>query len=426
MTAHAHVGRVLHLTGDPADGGRAEYLERGALLVDADGRVAGVAASAPAGAAVTDHGSRLIVPGFIDTHVHYPQCGIVAAYGAQLLDWLERYTFPAEGRFDDPALARATAEFFLDRLLENGTTTALVFGTVHPQSVDAFFEAAEGRNLRMLCGKVMMDRNAPEFLLDTPASSYEDSAALAERWHGRGRLHYAVTPRFAPTSSDAQLALAGKLLEEHQGLRLHTHMSENPAECRWVGELFPGSRDYLDVYERHGLVGPLSVFAHGIHLGHREWQRLAATGGALSFCPCSNLFIGSGLFDLARADRYGVRVGLGTDIGGGDSYSMLRVVNEAYKVQQLRRVNLDPMRALYLATLGGARVLGLDHLVGSFEPGKEADFVVLDPAATPAMAYRAERCDSIEDLLFATLMLGDDRAVAGTWSLGRQVHSRDR
>ncbi len=428
----AHRGGVLHLTGDPAAGGKLEYFADGALLVDREGRVeaAGDAASvldALEGATkIVDHGDALIVPGFVDTHIHYPQSGIVAAYGTQLLEWLERYTFPAEGRFGDKGRARDAAELFLDELLRNGTTTALVFGSVHPQSVDAFFEAASARGLRMLCGKVMMDRHAPDYLLDTAESSYHDSAVLIERWHGRGRLLYAVTPRFAPTSSDEQLAVAGRLLAEHPGVRLQTHLSENREECAWVKRLFPDRLDYVDVYDHHGLLGAHSVFAHGLHLADREWGRLADTGSAVAFCPCSNLFIGSGLFDLAGADRHGVKVGMGTDVGGGDSFSLLRTVNEAYKVLQLQGQNLDPARALYLATLGGARALGLDDVIGSFETGKEADFVVLDPRATPAMAHRADHCDGIDELLFATLMLGDDRAVQRVYSMGAPVHRRDR
>ncbi|KAA3630832.1 MAG: guanine deaminase [Proteobacteria bacterium] len=426
-----HRGRVLHLTGDPAADGKCEYHADGALVVDGGGRVAAFGAAPellPAlgdGARIIDHRDALIVPGFVDTHVHYPQCGVLASWGAQLLDWLERYTFPAEGRFDDAELARATADFFLDELLRNGTTTALVFGTVHPQSVDAFFEACRVRDLRMLCGKVMMDCHAPDYLLDSPETSFDQSAALIERWHGRGRLAYAVTPRFAPTSSSAQLDAAGRLLAAYPGVRLQTHLSENVDECRWVAELFPQCADYVDVYDRHGLLGGLSVFAHALHLSEREWGRLAQSGSAVSFCPRSNLFIGSGLFDLATADRYGVRVGLGSDVGGGDSFSIPAVVNEGYKVLQLGGQSLDPMRALYLATLGGARVLGLDNEIGNFELGKEADFVVLDPDCTPLMSHRTSRCTTIEETLFAMTMLGDDRLVASTWSLGREVHRRD-
>ncbi len=422
-----HLGNLLHLTGDPEDEGIAEYFEKGALAVSAEGYVAAagnaeqVCSGFSEDTVIVDHGDHLIVPGFVDTHIHYPQCGIIAAHGTQLLDWLNRYTFPEEERFEDVGFARRTAAFFLDELLRNGTTTALVFGTVHPQSVDAFFEECRNRKMRMLCGKVMMDRNAPAYLLDTPESSYEDSAALIERWHGSERLLYAVTPRFAPTSSSAQLKFAGRLLEQYPGVRLQTHLAENTTECTWVSELFPHRRDYVDVYEQHGLLGPNSVFAHGIHLNEREWSRLSATASSLSFCPCSNLFIGSGLFNLSSADRHGVKVGLGTDVGGGDSFSLLRTVNEAYKVLQLGGQNLDPMRALYLATLGGAKALGVDGQIGNFETGKEADFVVLDTAATPLLEYRNSRCENVDERLFITLMLGDDRCVAATYVMGRRT-----
>jgi guanine deaminase len=427
----AHRGRFLHLGADPATGGAMHYLEDGLMRIDTSGRVASLEpavsalASLAPGIPVIDHAGALIVPGFVDAHVHYPQCGVIAAWGTQLLDWLQRYTFPAEGRFDDARLARRTADFFLDELLRNGTTTALVFGTVHPVSVDAFFTACSERNLRMLCGKVMMDRNAPDYLLDTAESSYEQSAELIERWHGRNRLEYAVTPRFAPTSTSRQLQFAARLLDEYPGVRLHTHLSENHEECRWVAQLFPDSRDYVDVYDRHQLLGQHSVFAHALHLSDREWTRLGTTSSAVAFCPRSNLFIGSGLFDLARADRHGVRVALGSDVGGGDSFSLPANVNEAYKVLQLQGQNLDPLRALYLATLGGARALGLDHAIGNFEVGKEADFVVLDGSCTPLMACRLSNCVTIEEELFAMMMLGDDRLIASTWSLGREVHRRD-
>lgn len=427
----AHRGDIVHLDGDPADGGRLVHHADGMLLVDDSGHLHRVGparsllAELPADAEVVDHGDALLLPGLVDTHIHFPQGDIIAAWGSRLLDWLERYTFPAEARFADPAVAAGAAGFFVDQLLANGTTTAMVFGSVHPASVDAFFAECAGRGLRMLCGKVMMDRNAPRELLDTPRRAHDDSLALIQRWHGRDRLLYAVTPRFAPTSTPEQLEVAGDLLRAHPGVRLQTHLSENTDECDWVARLFPERLDYVDVYEHHGLLGPRSVFAHALHLDGRERARLGDSGSAVAFCPCSNLFIGSGLFDLAAADAAGIRVGLGTDVGGGDSFSLLRTVNEAYKVLQLRRQNLSPERALYLATLGGARALGLDHVIGNFQPGKEADFIVLDPRATSVMARRAEACDDIASLLFATLMLGDDRAVRRTYALGRLVHHRD-
>ncbi|MGR3914623.1 MAG: guanine deaminase [Gammaproteobacteria bacterium] len=428
MTISAHRGEILHFLDDPGahDDARAwQHFPDGALIIE-DGRIAdcgeaGAVLSRRRGAAVTRHPHCLLVPGLIDAHVHYPQCEVVAAYGAQLLEWLEKHTFPIEAKFHDRAHAAGIAEFFLDELLRNGTTTALVFGSVHAQSVDAFFEAAEARNLRMICGKVMMDRNAPPEICDTPQSSYDDSRELIARWHGRGRLGYAVTPRFAPTSSDAQLQLAGKLLAENPGVHLHTHIAESKNECEWVAKLFPQCADYLDVYARHGLLGRRAMFAHAIHLCAREWSQLSKAGAGVAFCPTSNLFIGSGLFALQDADAHHVRVALGTDIGGGDSFSMLRTVNEAYKVQQLQQHNLSPMRALYLATLGGARALDLHAHIGNFERGKEADFITLNCNATRLIKMRTRGCQTLAEKLFVLLMLGDDRAIGGTWIMGERA-----
>ena len=428
MTIKAHHGEILHCLEDPSSGddGAWEYLKDGILIVE-DGYVSRCGSAADMWAeiqkAATDiemieHPNGLIIPGMIDTHTHFPQCEIIASYGTQLIEWLETYTFPVEMGFSDSQKSHRIAKFFLRELLRNGTTTALVFGTVHSQSVDAFFEEAQQFNQRMICGKVMMDRHAPDGLLDTPESGYTQSADLIKRWHGKGRLGYAVTPRFAPTSTSEQLTMAGKLVENFPGVHLHTHLSENLRECQWVKELFPSCEDYLDVYDRHGLLGRRSVFAHGIHLCEREWNRLAHSGSNLSFCPTSNLFIGSGLFDLNSADKYGVRIGLGTDIGGGDSLSLLRTINEAYKVQQLKGNHLAPMRSFYLATLGGARTLDLDSSIGNFEIGKEADFVVLDYASTPLIEMRCAGNRSIQEKLFVLEMLGDDRAVRETWVMG--------
>ena len=374
----------------------------------------------PENAELIDYRDKLIIPGFVDTHVHYPQVDIVASYGSQLLEWLERYTFPVEARFEDDEHANDTASFFLDELLRNGTTTALVFGTVHPGSVDAFFSQAAARRLRMICGKVMMDRHAPDYLLDTADSSFHQSQCLIDKWHAKERLGYAVTPRFAPTSSVEQLTLAGQLLLDNPGVHLHTHMAENADECNWVASLFPGHEDYLAVYEHFGLVRKRSVFAHGIHMSDNAWKRLAKADASVAHCPCSNLFIGSGLFDLRSAQKHDVRVGLGTDVGGGDSFSLLRTINEAYKVQQLQHHTLTPEHAFYMATLGGARALDLDAHIGNFKPGKEADFLVINEKATPILARRTSTQDNIVDRLFSVLMLGDDRCIEQTWIMGRR------
>ncbi|HTP95153.1 MAG TPA: guanine deaminase [Burkholderiales bacterium] len=427
MPRSAFRGSILHFLSDPGEGEAASayrYLDDGLLLIE-NGCVAALGPAPdllpglPPGTPVADHRGCLMVPGFVDTHIHYPQTDVIGCAGWQLLDWLERCTFPAERAFRDPAHARAVADFFLDELLRNGTTTALVFGTVHPESVDAFFAAAAARGLRMICGKVLMDRNCPDDLRDTPESGYRDSAALIERWHGAGRLHYAITPRFAVTSSDEQLALAGKLARERPEVHIHSHVAENVEEVRRARELFPARRSYLDVYDHFGLLRERAVYAHCIHLDAGDRQRMAQSGAAASFCPTSNLFLGSGLFDLAAADAAGYRVGVGTDVGGGTSFSMLRTLAEAYKVLQLRGQRLSSLRAFYLATLGGARALRLDDRIGSFAPGREADFVVLDPAATPLLARRSAGARSLAERLALFTTLGDERCVRQVYVEGR-------
>ncbi len=415
----------LHCLGNPEDGAddAVEYIDNGILLVE-DGLVAGFGRedqiTVPEYAQMVDLSDRLIVPGFVDTHVHFPQVDVIASYGTQLLDWLERYTFPEEARYSDAELGEKTASFFLDELLRNGTTTALVFGTVHPESVDAFFTQAQARRLRMICGKVMMDRNAPDNLLDTPESALSDSQALIDRWHDVDRLGYAVTPRFAPTSSPEQLDVARQLLDKNPTVHMHTHMAENADECRWVSELFPDVQDYLAVYEKFDLVRKRSVFAHSIHLSDNAWKRLAKADAAVSHCPCSNLFIGSGLFDMQSANKHKVRHGLGSDVGGGDSFSIIRACNEAYKIQQLQKQSLTAQQAFYLATLGGAAALDLDAHIGNFAPGKEADFLVIDEGATPLLKRRTSSQTAWQDRLFTVLMLGDDRCIDQTWIMGER------
>ena len=319
----------------------------------------------------TVYDERLIMPGFIDTHIHYPQTEMIAAYGEQLLEWLDQYVFPVEKKFQDKDYAEKVAEVFLDQLLSNGTTTALVFAAVFPQSVEAFFEAAERRNLCMIAGKVMMDRNAPDYLCDTAESSYQETKELIQKWHKKGRLRYAVTPRFAITSTDEQLQKAGELLKEFPDVYMHTHISENVNEVAWVKELFPNCKGYLDAYDQAGLVKERCVFAHGVQLTDEEFQRLSEARSAIAFCPTSNLFLGSGLFKIeqAKSTEYPVKVGLGTDVGAGTSFSMLQTANEAYKVAQLRQQKLSPFKALFLATLGGARALCLEETLGNFDLG---------------------------------------------------------
>ena len=418
-------GMLLHCLREPVPGSEqdaVEYFSDG-LLVVRDGRVeqAGHAetllATLAADVEVRDYTGKLIVPGFIDVHTHYPQTDIIAAYGEQLLEWLERYVFPAERRFADAAHAREVADFFIDELLRNGTTTALVLCSVHAESVDALFQAARTKNMRIIAGKKLMDRNCPEFVRDTPESGYRESKELIERWHGRDRSLYAITPRFAPCSSEAQLERAGELAQEYPDVFVHTHLAENKSEVAWVADLFPWSRSYLDVYDRYGLLRERAVFAHCIHLNAEDRARMAESGAAIAFCPTSNLFLGSGLFDLEAAR--GIRVGLATDVGAGTSFNMLRTMSEAYKVVQLGDQNLTPYQALYLATLGAARALYVDDEIGNFAPGKEADFVVLDLDATPLMARRMQYAEDISEKLFALIMLGDDRSVVATYVMGR-------
>jgi len=395
-------------------------------IIEAVGPAADLLASIPAGVTVTDYSGWLIAPGFIDTHVHYVQTEIVASYGTQLLDWLDRYAFPAELAFEDPAHAAAVARAFCDELLRNGTTTALVFCAVYPQSVDALFAEAERRGMRIIAGKVLMDRNAPEKLRDTAQQGYDDSKALIARWHGRGRSLYAITPRFAGTSTPAQLDAAGALWREHPDVFVQTHIAENRREIEWTAQLFPERKNYLDIYDHHGLVGRRVVLAHGVHLSEDELCRCHESGAALAHCPTSNLFLGSGLFLIAamKDPRRPVHVGLGTDIGGGTSFSLLATMGAAYEVAQLNGQALSAVEAFYLATLGGARTLALDDRIGSIALGREADLVVLDPNATPLMALRHARSESIEDTLFALMMLGDDRAVRATYVAGKCAHER--
>ncbi|WP_139853557.1 guanine deaminase [Acinetobacter pullicarnis] len=373
---------------------------------------------------VEHYPDQLILPGLIDTHIHFPQTEMIGAYGEQLLEWLNTYTFPTEMQFEDKAYADQIAAFFVQELLKNGTTTALVFCTVHPQSVDALFEAAERHHMRLIAGKVLMDRHAPEALCDTPESAYTDSKALIQKWHGKGRNLYAITPRFAPTSTAAQLAQAGQLKAEHPDVYVHTHLSENQNEIAWVKSLFPEQKNYLDVYHHYGLTGSRSVFAHCVHLEEQEWQCLHDTDSAIAFCPSSNLFLGSGLFPLKKTWEKQVKVGLGTDVGAGTAFSQLDTLNQAYKVQQLQGDKLSAFEALYHATLGAAKALDLHEKLGNFNVGKEADFIVCNLKATAVQALRQDRAKNIEDALFALMMMGDDRNIQATYIYGQKAYAQ--
>lgn len=424
----AYRAELLSVGQDPRDAPDAVRHEEDGLLVVEDGLVVARGAHREMAEKFADvpveRLDGLVVPGFVDAHVHYPQTDRIASHGEQLLDWLEKHIFPAEMAFAERSHAKAVAAFFLDELLRNGTTSALVFPTVHEQSVDVLFEAALARNMRIISGKVLMDLG-PDGLRDTVASGRVETEALIRRWRGRGRLGYAVTPRFALASSDAQLADAGALLAEHPEVLMHTHLAENLRECAEVEARFAEAADYLDVYDRFGLVTDRSVFAHGIHLPDRACRRLHDSGAGVAVCPSSNLFLGSGFFDFGQADRHKVRLGLGTDIGAGTSFSLLHTAGLAYQAALAKAERLDPFRALYLATAGSAALLHIADRVGSLEPGQEADFVVLDHAATPLLARRTHGA-SLAERLFAFQILGDDRTVARTYVLGECAWQKSR
>ena len=396
----------------------------GFLAVDGE-MIAGVGPwrDRPREGAVTEFGGEtLLTPGFVDTHLHAPQLEMIGSYGGHLLEWLNRYTFPTEGKFSDAGHATKVATALFDELLRNGTLTALIFSTIHREATEIFFKEAERRRFRAIIGKTMMDRNAPDFLLETARESYENSLALLKRWHKRGLLDYAITPRFAPTSTPELLEAAGALKREFPDAYVHTHISENPMEVAWVHELFPDA-EYADVYDRYGLLDSKSVLAHGVHLTEEELDLLSRRGSRIAHCPNSNLFLGSGLFPLHRVLESGVIVGLGSDIGAGTTPSMFNAMADAYKVQQVQHVSLSPFHLWYLATLGGARALSLDDRTGSLEPGKSADFLALNLKATPLLALRSERASTVEDLLAGLIFMGDDRAVEKAWVAGEPVWS---
>ena len=421
-------GRVLTFTDEPqslTDTATYRYIEDGAVVI-ADGRIASVGdyrADLHAQHEVIDHRPHLILPGFIDPHIHYPQMQVIGSYAGGLLEWLNTYTFVEEQKFAEPAHASRIASAFFDELVRHGTTTAAAYCTVHPQSVDAFFSEAEKRDMLMVAGKVMMDRNAPPGLLDTAQSGYDDTKAGIAKWHGRGRAHYAITPRFAITSTPAQMEATEALAREFPDLHIQTHVSENLAEIAYANELFPNYGDYVGIYEKYHLLGPKTLLGHCIHLSHRETEALAETRSVAVFCPTSNLFIGSGMFDYERQHAHGVRIAVATDVGGGTSYSMLRTLDEGYKVLQLRGQRLNPLRSFYHMTLGNARAMSLEGKIGSIANGMDADLVVLDARATPQMQLRMDTVDSLSNELFLLQTCGDDRAVVETYVAGKALKS---
>ncbi|HUP46617.1 MAG TPA: guanine deaminase [Thermoanaerobaculia bacterium] len=416
-------GRVFTPIADPFTNPESSYLsyDDGFVAVDG-GRIAAAGrwGEQPVGEIVDLGRQTLLTPGFVDTHLHGPQLEMIGSYGGHLLEWLNRYTFPTEAKFSDPVHARRIAQALCDELIRHGTLCALVFSTIHREATAIFFEEAERRGLRAIIGKTMMDRNAPDYLLESPPDAYANSRALIEEWHGRGLLRYAVTPRFAPTSTPELLEVAGRLRSEYPDVYVQTHISENANEVAWVRELFPDA-EYADVYDRYGLLGERTVLAHGVHLTEEELELLSRRRSRIAHCPNSNLFLGSGLFRLHHVLESGIGVGLGSDIGAGTTPSMFNAMADAYKIQQVQGIALSPFHLWYLATLGGASILSLEKEIGSLEKGKSADFVALDLAATPLLAMRVERASTIEDLLAALIFMGDDRAVRSAWIAGRQV-----
>ena len=422
------IGQTLRFQGDPFQDGPdvAIHDARGGILIEA-GHITEVGTAddlrrTHPDATLTDYGDALLFPGFIDAHAHYPQTAIIASWGKRLIDWLNTSTFPEEMRCGDPEYAAEAARRYFDLTLSHGTTTVASYCTIHPASVDAFFDEAARRGVCAIAGKTCMDRNAPDELCDTAQSAYDDSKALLERWHGKERLIYAVTPRFSPTSTPGQLLALGALWAEHPDCPMQTHLAEQTDEVAWVQELYPQARDYLDTYEAAGLVGPGALFGHAIYLTDREKAQIAETGSALVHCPTSNTFIGSGLFDLDGLKNAGQTIGLATDTGGGSSFSMLRTMAAAYEIAQLRGRALHPAELMWLATEGSARALRIDNRVGALRPGLAADLIMIDLASTPAIAQRAAQANTIWEAVFPTIMMGDDRAIKEVHIKGKPIN----
>ncbi|ASW07267.1 guanine deaminase [Rhizobium sp. 11515TR] len=426
-------GRLLsfkHLPQSVDDTGSYAYENDGGLLIEngtivATGPYADIKAQAPEAVAEVDHRPHLILPGFIDMHLHFPQMQVIASYTANLLEWLNTYTFPEECRFVESAHAERIATHFYDEMIRHGTTTAVAYCSVHKTSTDAYFAEAMRRNMRMVGGKVMMDRHAPQGLLDTPEMGYDETRQVISDWHGKGRNHVAITPRFAITSTPEQMEATAALAREFPDLHIQTHLSENHEEIAFTCELYPEAIDYTDIYARYGLLGPKSLFGHAIHLSEREADAMSEAGAVAVHCPTSNLFLGSGLFPLKALARRQkpVRIGVATDIGGGSSYSMLRTMDEAYKIQQLLGERLNPLESYYYMTRGNAEALSLVDKIGTLDPGTEADLIVLNAAATPAMALKMEVTKSLTEELFLLQTMGDDRAVVETYVAGKPMKS---
>jgi|TARA_B110000971_G_C20017904_1_gene504864 guanine deaminase len=428
MNQNLLLGQTLRFDGDPFQSPWQEVTNHrhdGAVLIDA-GHILAVGSREKLltefpEANVTDYGNDLIMPGFVDAHVHYPQTAIIASWGKRLIDWLNSYTFPEEMRLSDPTYAGEVANCYLDLALAHGTTTMASFCTTAPSSVNAYFETAGKRGMRVVGGKTCMDRNAPAGLIDTAQRAYDESKELIDRWHNKGRATYAITPRFSPTSTAEQLHALGALWSERPECLMQTHLSEQTEEIAWVHDLFPSARDYLDTYEQYGLLGARGVYGHSIHLKSREIDKLAEVGASVVHCPTSNTFIGSGLFNLIGLAKAKVGLGLASDVGGGSSFSMLRTMAAAYEVAQLQGAAIHPAQLIWLATEGSAKALHLEDLIGKLSPGIEADICVLNLNSTIAIDQRVRNSNNFWESLFPTIMMGDDRAVRQVWVAGKAV-----
>ncbi len=430
MSAKILRGRVLHFLRRPEgpdDSASHVYLEDGGIAIGDDGRIAQVmnyedmAGTYPG--PVIDHRPNLITAGFVDPHIHFVQMQVVGSYAGSLLEWLNTYTFIEEQRFADPEHGARIASLFFDELIRNGTTSVAAYCSVHPASAEAFFTEAARRNMAVIGGKVMMDRNCPEPLRDTPQRGYDETKALIGKWHGKGRAEVAITPRFALTSSHEQMEAAAALASEFPDVPIQTHLSENHAEIETTLRLYPEHKDYTSIYAHYGMLRPNALYGHVIHLSDREMAMMAEAGAVAVSCPTSNLFLGSGLYDLDKADKAGMVSAVATDIGGGTSYSMLRTLDEFYKVQQMAGNRLDPLTSIYMATRGNAAAMLRQPGFGSLGPGDWADLVVLDARATPAMRVKMERVSTLAEELFLLQTLGDDRAITETYIAGQPAKS---
>lgn len=429
MAKTYHQGQFLHFphqTNDPES--NYEYIANGILIIE-DGIITGLYPAESVLSTLTPEEHKLIIsheglmlPGLIDTHVHYPQMEVIASYGRQLLNWLTDYTFPAEAKFSDYNYALQQSELFLNQIFANGTTTASIYATVHPESVEAFFTASQKYNARMICGKVLMDTNCPDYLKDDAQSAYNDSKALIEKWHGKQRQLYAITPRFAPTSSPLQLAKAGQLGLEHPDVFIQTHLSENIDEIAWVKKLFPDCPDYFAVYEKYNLTRERALFGHGIHLNDREINAVKQSGSSIISCPTSNLFIGSGLFPYFKLKEKNIPIAIASDVGGGTSLNLFRNQAELYKIMQLQGHNLNVFECLYLCTQGAACALKLEDKIGNLNTGTEADFIEIDLDSIPVLAQRISHSKNLAETLFAMMILADERVIKKTYVSGNLVY----